>query len=50
VEKLNKEGKGVDDVVAAAVVSVTSTTRRVPLHLAVANGNAEMSRFPDRGW
>jgi hypothetical protein len=50
VEKLNKEGKGVDEVVVAAAIDVTSTRRCGPLHLATANGNAEMCRFPDQGW
>ena len=45
MEELNEEGKGVDEVVAAAAVGVTGTKRRGPLHLAAANGNAEMCRF-----
>jgi hypothetical protein len=45
VKELSEAGKGVDEAVAAAAVGVTGTKRRGPLHMAAANGNAEMCRF-----
>ncbi|CAL5092579.1 unnamed protein product [Urochloa decumbens] len=44
-KELRKAGVGVDEAVAAADVGVTGIKRRGPLHLAAANGKAEMCKF-----